>query len=1412
MSFNRLKFISIYIILSFAFIHPQSVYFIKYKETIPSVKIDELIETKKIFPSLLNKSISNEVEIIKAGYFAKGLGKDHSELSRIVKLIFKNDDEADKFLSSAADDNAVEYVQKSIRYRLDFMPNDSAVAQQWGLEKIRAFDAWNTTMGEDSIILAIIDTGMDYFHPDLKNKIYFNSGEIGFDAFGRDKRFNGIDDDGNGFIDDYMGWDFTDRTGFPFDTSAGDYLNWDNDPFDEHGHGTFIAGIAAAETDNQIGIAGAAPNIKVLNLRAFDPGGYGEEDDVAAAILYAIEMGAKVINMSFGDSKFSYVLRDVIKYAHKQNIVMVASSGNSASDAAHYPSGFTEVISVGSSTVEDYVSGNSNFGSTLDLVAPGSSILTTGLNNSYTNVSGTSASAPFVSATAALILSLGSFTNDEVKQIIKSTANDINSPGWDTKSGAGRLNMHKALSVLAPGKIKFNYPWQDFATKEDTLNIFATVLSPYFIACDLLLGEGENPTVWTEIKTNIKNQFSNEKLAIIDLTNFNEGVYTVRLIVYMNDGRLTEERINFHVQRKTPDAELVGFGTVYSGQHSTILAEIYTDQIAVSKMFYRKQGTSEFRFITLDGFAVNNQFVKNLHFGFLPVSIVEPNTFYEIYFEIENLAGLKTILKDGQNYFLVKTYPFDIPWTNYEMPFSLPKGTIFPDPVRITTDTDNEILFNEFYPGQILYYKLLRFDGEKFLTAGDSIKNKIPRSITDFNNNGKKELISSFERNGYFDEQISADQFQFSSLYSDSSGDFFPILVDDLTGNGIPEIVTITKEESIGIWNISNSGKPVLNQKLGNYSPIDTTFGLSNYLTRNVVIADCNNDGVKELWFLDRDGDLFSYNINNGNFTKGFSIATDFTSRFNNTISVGDYDGDGVDDIAVILNARSIAPYQLVVVFNYKDNKLNLITEIVFIDQSAEFQSMAFLDVFNSLRFVDVNNDGKHELVVNLFPHAYVFKREGLNDKIIFYKEGINTPAIFSGDLNSNGVTEIALQAADGIKFYEFEESKRAAVPVEMKGFSISADTIKLMWKGEADKYFIYRSQTKNEFTLIDSSLTEEYYDGDVSVNENYYYKIQSYKADKENQYSALSEALEVYSHAPAKLILAESQSANTVLIKFSERISSSITNLQSFNVLSFEYPNSISAASQYSYLLTFNCNLPEGLQMLTCKDLSDFFGSPIANDTVSFIVQEEKGSDDFYIASYELIDPFSLQINLNLAADPVSAMNIGNYKFNPENFISHISIDENNPAVLYLFLEKKRPIGSVGIEYKLKLENIFSSNATGYKKINSGAGSLIVIRSFAENLADVYVYPSPVKLNSNGTNKITFANLPQRATISIWNLNGERIIDLEARSGTGGLEYDLRDKSGQLLNSGIYIFRIVRLDNSNNELEEKMGKFAVIR
>ena len=1356
-----------------------------------------------------------------------GLGNADEALSRIIKVNTNVTLSIEEFSQMFNDDPSIEYIESSQTYKVDFTPNDSLISEQWALEKIKAYDAWNITQGSDSILIGVIDTGIDFLHPDLKNNIHYNEGEIGIDNNGRDKRSNAIDDDGNGFIDDWEGWDFVDRVGFPFDSVGGDFLTWDNYPFDPIPgnagfHGTAVAGVIGAESNNSIGIAGVIPKVKLLNLRAFDNSGNGEEDDAAAAILYAVKMGAKVINMSWGDNTFSYVLRDVIRYAYSKNVVLVGSSGNTNNTELHYPSGYPEVISVGNSTKEEYLTGS--YGSTLDLVAPGTDILTTYLNNSYEIFSGTSFSAPHVTAAAGLILSLGNFTNQEVKQIIKSTCDDVDQSGWDYKSGAGRLNLYKALKTLSPANISINYPSQDFATSNDTLNINLTVMSPYFVNFDLTYGEGVNPDNWNSLISDNKYQILNQKVFSFNLSSLSDGAYTLRLIVHLSNGNSTEERINFYVERFPPEIELEGAGPVYYGDKSTVVGELYTNQKSIARLYYRKVGDHEFNFITLDGFNTNNEFVKQFHYGFIPKQIVQPNTNYEIYFEAENLAGLKSQLKDGNKYFQFATDDIPSLLSYKELPFSLPRGTIFDKPVNFLSNNSNEILFNDSQSSDSLnvHYTLFHCLNDSLIQSG-SVNNKIPIYAGDLNNNGKQDLLSILYPSSYMDEQIQPATFNLENKltikYSKDTS-FYPTLAMDFDEDGTTEILSNYFSEKTTVWRIGNNFSISEIDSLPNYSyitPYDTItsqdsvnkIGLNSF-----TVADLNGDGTKEIWMVDFDGDLISYKIlkNPLRFQKGDSLITQlFETTSNSILASGDFDGDGNDEIAVLLQTNGIAPNFWLKILNFKNDQPNILYERLFLDQSAEFIGFGFSKVFQSLRFTDIDNDGKDELVLNIFPYAYIIKSGLTGGNIVFFKEGINTENIFSGDINQNGINEIGLQTPNGFKFYEFGESNKALAPSIVSGYSMDSTRIKINWNGSAQSYYIYKGETEQSITLFDSTNQLFYIDSDVLNEKEYFYKLQSFDQTKQNKYSDLTQTIKIYSHQPASIKEIENSSHSTLLVTFSNLVNNTIENLQSFEILNVGYPNSISAASQNSYLLTFKNNLPAGEHKLIIKSIKDYYGSPMLTDTISFNVDSSIIKKQFFISSHTIINPFEIKISFNLDVDEVSSTSINNYEFNPLNSISKIEADQTDKKSIYIFLDKTKPVGAIGKEYRLRITNIFSSESTGKIIINSGAGSYIILSNYTANLSDVYVYPNPIKINSSPQN-LMFANLPKKVKIVIFKLTGEQVNEIEHSGGDGGVEFNLKDKNGDEISSGIYIYRVVRLDDNNNEVEEKLGKFAVVK
>jgi len=1412
MKFSSILFVSLSFLLISITSAQQIKYFIKYKDFVSKSEVHDRINTKRILST--NKNSLLKTENISVDYLAKGIAKDSDELSRIIKVTFSFEQQAENFLSNATDDPFIEYIQRSNVYKIDYTPNDSLISEQWALNKIQAFDAWNITLGEDTVLIGIIDTGIDFNHFDLSSRIYFNPLENGTDAFGSNKRTNNIDDDGNGFIDDYMGWDFTDRVGFPFDSTGGDYLDWDNNPKDEQGHGTYIAGIACASINNIHGIAGTAPGTRLLNIRAFDPNGYGEEDDVAAGILYAVQMGAKVINMSFGDDAFSFVLRDIVRYAYSRGVVLIASAGNSGSNSPHYPSGYSEVICVGNSTSDDFVAGSSNFGSTIDLVAPGSLIMTTAKDNNYAVISGTSASAPFVSGAAAMILSLENFSNEEIKQILKSTTDDISTQGWDLKSGAGRLNLFKALSVIAPSKIKINNPTQDYATLANTLEIYATALSPYFTKYELYYGIGLNPNNWTSLIQDGLYQFSDQNIYSLNISSFADTVYNLRLVVYLNNGRTLEERVNFYVDRSAPIGDLISEQpiTAFYGNRTTFLAAVFTNEPSIVRMFYRKQGEPNFNFVTLDGFASNNQFVKELHYGFIPQHLVEQNTVYQIYFQLENLVGLKSIIiRNNDSLFNVTTDFNALISPEIELPYSLSKGSIFKNPTNFISKDSTEVLFSEFYPSQDLYYSLYKLVGNNFIKV-DSIKNKLPRAVGDFNYNGKIDLLSSLQRNGYIDEQTDSVSFSFTNKFSDSTGTFWPALAQDIDSDGTIEILAVDSDTSMTVWKVSSDLGLNNPFKLSNFTP--KGFGGNVIDAPHSVITDTDNDGKNEIWMVDRDGDIFSYEIQSPNiYLKDKVFSTEFLGS-SALLAAGDYNGDGFQDIAVLIHSideLDIAPFYRLLIFTFANDSFSIIYDQAFIDASIEFNS-SFRSAESSIRFADLDLDGKQELIVFVFPYSYIFKLITSQNNVLSYKENVNSNSIYVGDLNRNGVKEVAFPTNEGIKFYEFTFSNKPNTPYDLTGYSKDSSNIYLRWIGLGNKFYIYRGDTEANLILLDSTTNTQYTDLPVSLNKNYFYAVKSYDASKPDPISNFSLIIKVYSHIPAMIQSITSTTAKSLSVTFTERISNTIDNLSSFTLVDLGIPNSISPQNQKSLLLTFNQNLPVGNNSLVIKDIHDYYGSPIKTDTVTFkvdttIIQQEQ----FFITSHQLINPYKVKVTFNLEIDESAAQNSANYIFDPSINITSIWVDQSDTKSIYLSWDKQKPVGSVGKEYVLKISNLKSSSQTGSVQIASGAGSYLVLVGFALDLSDVYVYPQPAKIQ-NGLGKITFANLPSKAKILIMNLQGKQIAAIEENNGDGGVEFILKDQNGDALNSGVYFFRIVRLDNTGNEVEEKIGKFAIIR
>lgn len=316
----------------------------------------------------------------------------------------------------------------------DVSSNDSQAASEWALAAIDATNAWGITTGSSSVVVAVIDTGVDYTHVDLAANMWTNSGEIAG---------NGIDDDGDGFIDDVYGYNFFSDTG---------------DAKDDNGHGTHVAGTIGAVGNNGTGVTGVNWSVSIMSLKFMSSNGSGYLSDAIEAMNYATMMrttygvNVRVANCSWGGSSFSSAMETAIQAANDAGILVVVAAGNSSSNndaTAQYPANYDNVISVAASTKTNTLASFSNYGSTtVDIAAPGVSIYSTVLNNSYAYYSGTSMAAPQVSAVAALCWAANpDATVAEVRAAILNGVTKVSSLSGKVASG-GVLDAYATLELI----------------------------------------------------------------------------------------------------------------------------------------------------------------------------------------------------------------------------------------------------------------------------------------------------------------------------------------------------------------------------------------------------------------------------------------------------------------------------------------------------------------------------------------------------------------------------------------------------------------------------------------------------------------------------------------------------------------------------------------------------------------------------------------------------------------------------------------------------------------------------------------------------------------------------------------------------------------------------------------------------
>jgi len=1311
------------------------------------------------------------------------------------------------------------YVQPNyINKMLSVTPNDPKYYKQWGLEAIRANKAWDIEKGNEQVVIGLIDSGVDYNHPDLVNNIWINPDEI---------PDNGIDDDNNGFIDDWQGWDFTDTEMLD---ALGDCRERDDDPMDDLGHGTHCAGIISAQTNNNLGVAGVTWFCKLMNIRAgfrTTAGGFLEDDDVSSAILYAADNGAQIISISWGDTQLAPVIRDVCQYAFDMGVVIIASAGNEAGAGLLYPAALNNIISATAVDEDLSLCSFSSYGEGIDLCAPGLNITSTYLNNDYKEESGTSMSAPFVSGAVALLLSQNPLlTNDETYNLLQNSCDDLGDIGYDNQFGYGIINIEKLLI----NSTKSNQIEAEISSPKyndgfhQNFPIIGNAYCPEFFHYSVTFTDKPNPEEndWLDIVTHNPTPYYYDTLVFDDtLAFFNtEGIadstYYLRLSVKDINGNNFVDIIKVNIDKSPP--EFIENTTSISTRYNFDKKNYYILSVTDEPVKFKATCFSS----EVDSFLIiDNKFsqVASLR---LPENL--PDTQLSFFIEITNKSGLSNSTEIF--YDTINIDNSSIATSGFEKLFEYPNaGYLCPNNYDINNNGKKELVFMEF-PEEGTYgeVKFCEENNNDLIVKYTMPVEFQPWSIGDSNGDGKFEIVGNIGDSILIYEATSDTTFPDSFIFGKRGiGGLYGCAFQDLNGNGSDELLINTildsQKTAYKIYTRVNNDFVYSDSWLLN----NTHTYSKNQLTPHIQFGDLDNDEILDILLSDIDGDILIYeakSLNSLNFEIKDTLSIPVPYAYYS--GIGDFNGDDTTEFVVggyhedIMNPDNQLWY-FGVFKSSGDNQYEMV----------DFAEISGVCSKNGLCVADLDPD-KHngdEVIIAASPDIYIYKLQNNEFKPIWVGSSYRSYYPVSLDLDNDNINEsvafnqkdesvslISSGSQDGqdslrlVLYHYPEDIVDVPIPQNFRAIPINKNSIRLNWRSisDIDSFKIYRISSFDSISFSLDDTINTFIDTSVFADSFYFYQASAIKNGIEG-YKTLKK-LAVPS-APPILDSIKMISLNSIQLDFKEPLNESCLNIANYKIKNFGYPESaVLGQSRKRILLGFSHLFSEEHSPYTIKIkyLESLYHTPMQDTIATFIYEEDVTRP--YIKDCTYLTKKEIQLTFSESIKQSSAINIENYELIfPEEVeeceVISVSYDDNNNKVI---IKLSIPLKPIGKSYFIKVSNIEDLSGN----IILPGKNIVKISIPIENLDAVEVFPNPVLANQN---KLYFQNLPTsgKANIYIYNFAGEPVKKITTSNLTEGYntaEWNLCNSSEKKVASGIYFYLIKYND------KVKKGKIGIIK
>lgn len=1302
------------------------------------------------------------------------------------------------------------------------MPEDPPIAPPYGLRIIGAEKAWATSTGR-GIIVGILDTGIDWTHPDLRSSVLVRVDED-INANGTFEPWpsaqqvdgvfgdlDGVDNDQNGFIDDVIGYDFVDQD----IRNLGDDRDRDGVPFDEHGHGTSVGSVVSSKSSYHGDPLGLAYESRLMALRAFDATGNAEEDDVAAALLYAAMHGAHVVNMSFGDGVDSPLLRAAVNAAASMGCILVASAGNTGTTSRQFPASYDDVIAVAATNDQDRRAPFSSTGSMVQISAPGQGIAVARAGGGYRTVNGTSFAAPFVAAAAALVRARqASWTPDEVLGTLRQTSVDLGDAGWDASYGDGRLQADAALDAVAPTIVRITSPTNESeldARMIDDLVVRGSATSTLFDRYRIDIGRGVEPATWTTIVTSDVQRLDT-MLAKVPTSTLQRGPCVVRLVVTLRNGRTLEHRVRISVVDTSMSFTATDLVAAWHDDRRAAVVTFRTDRASLAKVVVRR-GVD-----TVQSIVDGKRFTRTHS-----LTLVDLPTNVALAADITAVSSIGDTARTTLQFTMQEE---SAPTTGFidrgSMPFT---GYVVNDIRDVYGNGGRTIVLNDLSSGTFGALRTYVASGATWRTQDSLGTVWIPRGMGDANGDGVVDILCHVVGRAALFQAASPGGSPFGRiLFADTtSGKLQAAAMHDLTGDGREELLCLNDSGLVALT--YDNG---VFRRLGlaaNPTPPAAGNAENRYDEISAAAGDFDGDGRVEVAYADTDGDLIIAEWTGSAFRIEATALHDGQGG-SGYVTAHDVDGDGRREIFIGVPDSVTANSE-------REYGRQLWTYRMYRGLANDDYRLAWEDRFTGLRYGigyrsgldggDVDGRSGSEIAVCVFPRLYVLTWDSTLQTMrpMWYREDVVSPRMFMRDMDGNGIADLVVgttSAGNGLmqqmRRFERDTTSRLPAPSGVRATLAGAASVKVTWSpvGGASRYIVELRNDGGSFRAVDTVAATVTVLTNLQRDVLYGIRVSAERDAPTPTRGLPSSVATAFIPLNSKPVRIEPASLTRAQVRtgFSVRIiydRPAVPDAAERTSITMAYgeqrrvPDHVTVLGQSIVDVVFPSIDDDGIDTIfvTMPHVPTFADAASPTETFALPLVADAATP-LHLLSLTVESSQRLRLRYSEPVDAASASVVGKYVLSPVGVIGSVDVIDDDEVLVTV--DPASPLGARGISYYLTVRDVVAASGV---PMTTGAGNTIGFNVTADDISDVYAYPHPVVLGRD--DHVTIAGLPRGPVdVEILDQRFKVLAVVDETDDNGGVRWDLRTTDGQVVPPGIYLYRV------NLPAKSTYGKLVIKR